>query len=407
MNARPGDVHATQAQPEAQPRACPVCGGKHTLPFLDRENVPVHQNLVLPNQASAVAVSLGDLAMQVCKDCGFVFNAAFDLARLSYGRDYDNTQSHSAVFDAYLDKLVEQMVHQHGVRNARIVEVGCGKGHFLRKLVAYPGAGNTGFGFDPSYVGPETDLDGALQFRRSFYDGTCADVPADVVVCRHVIEHVPAPVQLLGAVRAALVSQPAARVFFETPCVEWILRNKVVWDFFYEHCSLFSRDSLRHAFEATGFVVHGVEHVFGDQYLWLHAGVAPSAPHSHTAQGADGVAALAEAYGRSLGELCLRWRARLAGVRLLGPVALWGAGAKGVTLAHLVDPEREWIDCLVDINPAKQGCFVPGSGHPIVAPAALLSRQVANVILMNPNYARETVQWLEAERCPAKLLDWS
>ena len=60
MNARPGDVHATQAQPEPQPQACPVCGGKHTLPFLVRDNVPVHQNLVLPNQDSAVAVSLGD-----------------------------------------------------------------------------------------------------------------------------------------------------------------------------------------------------------------------------------------------------------------------------------------------------------------------------------------------------------
>ena len=407
MNARPGDVHATQAQPEAERQACPVCGGKHTLPFLVRDNVPVHQNLVLPNQDSAVAVSLGDLDMQVCKDCGFVFNAAFDLARLSYGRDYDNTQSHSAVFDAYLDKLVEQMVQQHGVRNARIVEVGCGKGHFLRKLTAYPGAGNTGFGFDPSYVGPDTDLDCALQFRRSFYDSSCTDVPADVVVCRHVIEHVPAPLQLLGAVRAALDSQSAARVFFETPCVEWILRNQVIWDFFYEHCSLFSRDALRHAFEASGFVVHGVEQVFGGQYLWLHAGVAQSKSHAVAAPNAAPLAALAESYGHCLETLCLGWRSRLAELRRQGPVALWGAGAKGVTLANLVDPQREWIDCLVDINPAKQGCFVPGSGHPIVAPAALLSRRVAHVILMNPNYARETLQWLEAGRCPAKLLDWS
>ena len=407
MNARAGNVHAVQVPPGREPTACPVCGGIHTLPFLQRENVPVHQNLVLPDQPSALAAVRGDLCMQVCKGCGFVFNAAFDLTRLTYGSDYDNTQSHSAVFDSYLDTLVEQMVQQHGVRNARIVEVGCGKGHFLRKLVAYPGGGNAGFGFDPSYVGPDTDLDGALQFRRSFYDGSCADVPADVVVCRHVIEHVPTPLQLLGAVRSALASQPAARVFFETPCVEWILRNQVLWDFFYEHCSLFSRDALRHAFEASGFVVHGVEQVFGGQYLWLHAGVAQSKSHAVAAPSTAPLAALAESYGHCLEPLCLGWRSRLADLRRLGPVALWGAGAKGVTLANLVDPQREWIDCLVDINPAKQGCFVPGSGHPIVAPAALLSRRVAHVILMNPNYARETLQWLEAGRCPAKLLDWS
>ena len=60
-----------------------------------------------------------------------------------------------------------------------------------------------------------------------------------------------------------------------------------------------------------------------------------------------------------------------------------------------------------DINPAKPGCYVAGSGHAIIAPAGLVSRQVANVILMNPNYAKETLQRLEAEQCPATLLDWS
>ena len=387
-------------------KACPVCGATHSLPFLRRDQVPVHQNLVLPDQASALAASRGDLHMQVCPRCGFVFNAAFDLARLSYGRDYDNTQSHSGVFDAYLDGLVEQMVREHGVRNARIVEVGCGKGHFLKKLVAYPGAGNTGFGFDPSYDGPDTDLDGALQFRRSFYDATCTDVAADVVVCRHVIEHVPEPLALLGAVRAALATRPAARVFFETPCVEWILRNRIVWDFFYEHCSLFSRDSLRLAFEASGFAVDRVDHVFGGQYLWLQARVAPT-PQEVQPGNASAVPALAESYGQSLRELCQGWQTRLAELRRQGPVALWGAGAKGVTLANLVDPQRMLLDCLVDINPAKQGCYVAGSGHAIIAPAGLVSRQVANVILMNPNYAKETLQRLEAEQCPATLLDWS
>ncbi len=387
-------------------KACPVCGASRSQPFLRRDKVPVHQNLVLPDRASAVAAGQGDLHMQVCTRCGFVFNAAFELARLSYGRDYDNTQSHSAVFDAYLDGLVEDMVQRQGVRNARIVEVGCGKGHFLRKLVAYPGAGNTGFGFDPSYAGPDADMDGALQFRRTFYDASCTDVAADVVVCRHVIEHVPEPLALLGAVRAALAARPDARVFFETPCVEWILRNQVVWDFFYEHCSLFSRDSLCTAFAASGFAVERVDPVFGGQYLWLQARLV-SATQPIEPRDGSAVVALAEAYGQSLQKLCADWQARLAELQRHGRVALWGAGAKGVTLANLVDPDRVLLDCLVDINPAKQGCYVPGSGHAIVAPSDLVLRQIANVILMNPNYANETLQLLEAERSPATLLDWN
>src|SRR5213078_3046347 len=94
-------------------------------------------------------------------------------------------------------------------------------------------------------------------------------LPADVVVCRHVIEHIPRPLDLLRAVRQAVAARPHARVCFETPCVEWVLRNQVVWDFFYEHCSLFSAASLATAFRAAGFEVTDVRHVFHGQYLWL------------------------------------------------------------------------------------------------------------------------------------------
>src|SRR5690606_38790341 len=133
------------------------------------------------------AVSRGDLDMTVCQACGFVWNRAFDASLLQYGEDYDNTQSCSAYFDDYLNGLVRDMVERQGVRDCTVVEVGCGKGHFLEKLVRYPGANIVGYGFDPSYDGLDQRLGGRLQFRRCYYDETCTDVPADVVVCRHVI----------------------------------------------------------------------------------------------------------------------------------------------------------------------------------------------------------------------------
>lgn len=381
----------------------------------------MHQNLVYAERERAVQAPRADLTMAACRQCGFVFNCAFDASRLDYGQDYDNTQSHSAYFDAYLDQRVDHLVEVLGVRNARIVEVGCGKGNFLRKLVAYPGAGNSGVGFDPTYVGPELDLAGRLSFRRVFYDASCADMPADVVVCRHVIEHVAEPLVLLRAVRAALAQSPHARVFFETPCVEWILRNRVLWDFFYEHCALFSAASLRLAFALAGFSVDRVRHVFGGQYLWLEA--RPAALELRTPAttlslaGSDGLAGadqpgkadgavLARDYGASEEILRRAWPARLAALAAQGRVALWGAGAKGVSFANLADPDCRMLDCLVDVNPHKQDCFVAGTGHPIVAPAQLVPREVRNVVLMNPNYRQENAAMLSAMGCTARLVDW-
>ncbi|MBC7542334.1 MAG: methyltransferase domain-containing protein [Candidatus Sericytochromatia bacterium] len=365
---------------------CPVCQSTDLLPFLQRSAVPVHQNLAIRSEQAAAATVVGDLALCCCQACGFVFNAAFDLAKLDYGENYDNTQALSPAFEAHLQGLVRQLVDERGVRDCRIVEVGCGKGLFLRKLVEAH-SGNTGVGFDPSYQGPDADLAGRLRFERQYYGPEAAEVAADVVVCRHVIEHVPEPMALLHSVRQALAASPRARVFFETPCVEWILRNQVVWDFFYEHCSYFSAASLTTAFELAGFAVEQVGHVFGGQYLWLEARLPEQAPPVSLRP--DPLPALAAAFAAAEQGLRETWQRRLADLQRGGKVALWGAGAKGVTLANLIDPDHSRIDCLVDINPVKQGGFLPGTGHPIVAPAELADRGVAVAILLNPNYRDE------------------
>lgn len=384
---------------------CPVCESVRLTTFLYRDQVPVHQNLVVNRQDDARSVVRGELDLVVCEDCGFVFNRAFDFSRLAYGEDYDNTQSCSAFFDAYLDSRVTDLIERQGVRNSTVVEVGCGKGQFLRKLVDFPGANNKGFGFDPSYVGPDTDLDGRLAFRRSYYDNTCTDVTADVVICRHVIEHVPAPLALLRSVREALAHTPKARVFFETPCVEWILRNQVVWDFYYEHCSLFTARSLRLAFERTGFSVDRVDHIFGGQYLWLEARVSDAT--SPTAQSRPETSLLAHAYAADEAILRQKWLATLLDLKALGNVALWGAGAKGATFANLVDPDCNLIDSVVDLNPNKQGRYIPGTGHLIVAPADLSRRGVKSAVLMNPNYREEILRLLAETGIEIDLVDWS
>lgn len=384
---------------------CPVCTSKTLQTFLHRDAVPAHQNLIVNSLQAARNLAKGVLDMAVCAHCGFVCNRAFDLSLLAYGEDYDNTQNCSAHFDAYMDELVRHLVEERGVRNSTIVEVGCGKGQFLRKLVSYPGANNRGFGFDPSYVGPDTDLDGRLVFRRCYYDDSCTDVQADAVVCRHVIEHVPQPLALLCSVRAALAHTPKARVFFETPCVEWILRHRVVWDFFYEHCSLFSASSLRSAFQQAGFAVTDVCAVFGGQYLWLEGELCQGAWLA--AEHRPETAVLAQAYASTEQQLCQGWQTRFSELQKHGKIALWGAGAKGVTLANLVDPNGTLIDCIVDINPGKQGCYLPGTGHLIVAPAELPLRGVRQAILMNPNYRQENLQWLAQAGIFLELIDWN
>jgi SAM-dependent methyltransferase len=382
---------------------CPVCGDTRLEAFLSRARVPVHQNLIYDTEAEALGCARGDLRLAVCGRCGLVFNRAFDESRLAYGEHYDNTQSCSPAFDSYLDGLVKALVERHGVRNSTVVEVGCGKGAFLRKLVAYPNANNRGFGFDASYVGPASDLGGQLQFRKTFYDESCADVAADFVVCRHVIEHVPDPLALLRQVRAAIRDKAEAKVFFETPCVDWILCNRVFWDFFYEHCSLFSPHSLPLAFGQSGFSVTAVKHTFQGQYLWIEAGLYGGSHAFELATPAT--PGLARAFSSAEEQMRTDWIAKLDELRQTSRIAFWGAGAKGATLVNLVDPSRTRVDCVVDINLNKQGKFIPGTAHPIVAPHDLKQRGIDIAVLMNPNYRAEIEEAVAAGSLDVELID--
>jgi len=383
-------------------KPCPVCGGANPRVFLSRKSIPVHQNLLKPTRAEALDVARGDMAMAACAACGFVFNAEFDPARISYGAGYDNDQSHSPFFAEYLTALATRLARDEGVTNCRIVEVGCGRGDFLRSLVKDASNGNTGVGFDPSYSGPEEDCDGRLRFVRSYYDPSAASVAADVVICRHVIEHVARPIELLRSVREALRSSPAPRVFFETPCVEWILDNAVIWDFFYEHCSLFTASSLRTAFERAGFAVRSIGHAFGGQYLWSEAALADANPNPELHPGE--IVATAARFAREEERLRGEWSQRVRDLAQAGKVAIWGAGAKGVTFAQLVDPDCALVDCLVDLNPAKQGKYTPGTGHPVVGVAELAARGITHAILMNPNYRAENEALLAREGAGVELI---
>lgn len=348
-------------------------------------------------------MSCGELELTACSECGFVFNSGFDGSKLSYGADYDNIQSHSPYFSRYMEGLAKQLLDEDGVRNCRIVEVGCGKGEFLRLLVTDQAYGNTGIGFDPSYVGVDSELDGRLRYERRYYDESCADVPADIIICRHVIEHVSDPIELLCTVRKALQNTVSPRIYFETPCVEWILKNKVIWDFFYEHCSLFTASSLCTAFQQAGFTVDRVRHVFGCQYLWLEARLDKKPSQLPMAPG--NIPRLAKEYSVEEQRLRDDWGARLKMLCKQGKVAIWGAGAKGTTFAHLVDPECRYIECLVDLNPGKQGKYVPGTGHPIVGVEGLVEHNVSFAILMNPNYREENESLLAAAGISIQLIE--
>lgn len=59
----------------------------------------------------------------------------------------------------------------------------------------------------------------------------------------------------------------------------------------------------------------------------------------------------------------------------------------------------------MDLNPNKQGRFVPGTGLPIVSYYGLPKRNVTTAILMNPNYCEENQLLLKKAGIELNLIE--
>jgi hypothetical protein len=67
---------------------------------------------------------------------------------------------------------------------------------------------------------------------------------------------------------------------------------------------------------------------------------------------------------------------------------VWGGGSKGVTFMNVMRDHAQ-IDYIVDINPRKQGFYIPHTGQRVIPPDALIDYKPDVVIAVNPQYIDE------------------
>ncbi len=375
--------------------ACPACLSPNVSVFFEMRNVPAYVNFLYKTRDEATECARGDIALAVCRDCGLISNVAFDPARLAYGEGYENSLHCSGTFQKYAESLADRLIEEFQLRGKTVVEIGCGSGEFLSLLCER--GDNRGIGFDPSYTGPKqaSDLSERVEIIRDYYTERFSDIQADFVCCRHTLEHIRNPFELLRPLRASLAARTDTPVFFEVPNGSYTLRHCFIWDIIYEHTSYFTDQSLRGVFESAGFRVARTYEAFDGQYLCIEAfcgngGVAGDEA-SMRARARDGLALSRDiqTFEASHQTYIDGWKKEIGELEAMGKkVVLWGAGSKGVTFLNMLD-RGGLVDCVVDMNPKKHGMFVAGTGQKIVSPERLGERKPDVLIIVNPIYRDE------------------
>ncbi|GMV18590.1 MAG: hypothetical protein AMXMBFR56_68140 [Polyangiaceae bacterium] len=334
------------------------------------------QNKVYADVGSARAAPTGDVELVQCDKTGLVFNRLFNPELLVYDEDYQNEQALAPVFQTHLHDALH-VIETHLKKDAVGVEIGCGKGVFLRLLTH---AGYQVTGLDPAYQGDDPRIE------RQLYDAHYTGPSPDFIVLRHVLEHIADPWGFLADV--ASHSSPDCIIYIEVPCFDWIARRANFFDVFYEHVNYFTADVLNAAFgevSATGTL-------FGEQYLFIVARLSTF---------------LQPRLQRGVGSLQARMtqkRLRILEQLRPAPTFVWGAGAKGVTFANILWRENVKIEALIDINPVKQGKHIAVSGLPVVSPDRA-SLGPCNVVVMNSMYEAAARRCFSSPRSNLVLAD--
>lgn len=325
---------------------------------------PVFQNRMYEDRTAAFDCPKGDIQLVEDLETGLVYNAAFSPELMVYDRHYQNEQAVSPLFQQHLDR-VAQLIDRWMGRDS-LVEVGCGKGYFLELLLS------RGFditGFDPAYEGNN------LRIRRNYFTSGVMNGHATGLILRHVLEHIKNPINFLEQLKDA--NGGGGKIYLEVPCLDWICEHRAWFDIFYEHVNYFRLSDFQRMF---GRIVCSGR-LFNGQYLYV---IADLASLRQSALDMNDRVDFPGDFTRGIADSQCRSQ----------QTAIWGGASKGVIFALLKERADCPVSLVIDINPAKQGRYLPATGLQIISPQLAMKQLIpgSTIYVMNSNYLEEIKQ---------------
>ena len=375
---------------------CPSCYSLIQRKFVyERKKCPVINNVTYDSYKESRSCLSGDVNLVYCPICGLTFNSSFDKNLISYDVSYDSLRTLSQVYTDHLSQVANissEWISQDDI----VLEIGCGKGDFLKKL--HDTTGCKGFGYDTSYEG-EKNYNKKIVFFDNYFNQDKAQINYDAIILRHVLEHISDPYEFLLKTLNKKIIKNGTHLMIEVPDIDWIIKNKTFFDITYEHCNYFSKNSLSYLVKRLGWHIENLQNVYGGQYLLLNASYngLPSKNFNHKSS---------QILLSNFKKFKDAKKKFYEAIKTAENVCIWGASGKGVlVLSEFSDELLKKIKFVVDINPNKQGKYLPLSGKLVVSPDALKThRGQLVVIVMNEIYQEEINSTLSSIGVDATLI---
>jgi len=320
------------------------------------------------------------LTAVLCESCGLV--QLLDVLSPEIYEQYRYSGATSDSYCDYLDHLAAELIGRLGGSGKRVLEVGCNDGYLLTKLKQLGAAQIVGF--EPSvHLSSILSSRGIPVIADVFDNRAASRLPfpkADLIVVRHVLEHIENPNDFMVAIHDCL--SPDGLVFIEVPDIESIINNHLYAHFYHEHQVYYSASTLAalakkhllYCVETQRVPIHGgsVCMIFSKRSVTTCRS-APSDIPQCKRQCIDYATRLFEHYELLKADVVAMLN---SGLRVAG----YGAAHRSVSACALAGFGTKEVRFLVDKNPLLQGLLIPGSRIPILETSALC--EMADVALI-------------------------
>lgn len=381
---------------------CRHCTSELKLPLVDLASAPP-SNSYLTEKTLHSPEKWFPLRVLVCEECWLVQTEDFAQAEELFDADYAYFSGFSSSWLEHSESYVTDMVARFDLgHQSHVVEVAANDGYLLQYVKA---RGLSCTGIEPTASTAAAARAKGIDIVEEFFGQNLAKAlvaqgkQADLAAANNVLAHVPDINDFVAGFALLLKEQGVAT--FEFPHLRKLLAETQFDTIYHEHFSYLSLIAVERIFAANGLVV------FDAEELTTHGGslrvyaqrsdtgrheVSARVAHVLGAEKASGMLS-ADHYrdfqGRANRVKYEFLRFLLDAKRDGKRVVAYGAAAKGNTLLNYAGVRPDLLPYVVDLNPAKQGKYMPGNRIPIVDEAHLRSDRPDFVVILPWNLRKE------------------
>ena len=346
---------------------CPCCGSKSVQDLMAVPNAPLSCATLFKTDRDALSSRSCNLNIVLCESCSHIYNDSFNSEFPDlYQSDYHSSVTASPQARLDQNNIASRLNDFVILKGKTVLEIGCGDGFFMNQLNSF---GAELIGYEPSATFELVVNRPGILVHNSYFDFEAEEnshPSVDMVVMRHVLEHMEDPKHVLECFLNGIFKSPQPKyLFVEVPNAETMLTQDLYFDFYNDHIQYFSSVSLLHLLRLVGW--KPIEELSsGTEFIRLlcvpgNEGTVPDVIDKKADRSSvEEMWSTAMRFKQDYSDWEVNLKSLLDSVIQKGAkLAIWGAGARGISLINFMRKMAVQPEYLVDTDVNKHGKYVP------------------------------------------------